>query len=94
MRDQLYESLPVVQDLGFESVRQDRVGNDQHQDRRDPAREQNRDDDVEALEPVAVAAFPAGKEWDRLGPGHRQSKTRLYRRLRQGLKWRWPIGPR
>src|SRR2546423_287855 len=72
VRDQLHKDLAVVEDFAFERVGQDRVGNDQHEDGGEPAREENRDDDVVARKPVAVPPLKMGEEWDGLEPRHRR----------------------
>jgi hypothetical protein len=77
MRDQLHEGLAIVQDFVFQRVRQDHVGDHQHEDRGEPAREQDRDDDVVTGEPVAVPPLQVGEEWNRLDPGHRRKSSAL-----------------
>ena len=73
MRDQLHKGLAIVQDFAFQRVGQDRVGNDQHEDGGEPAREENRDDDVVAREAVAVPSLKVREEWDGLEPRHRRT---------------------
>ena len=55
MPDQLHKGLAIAQDLRFQGVGQNRVGNNQHQDRRHPPGEQNGDDDVEALKAATLS---------------------------------------
>ena len=74
VRDQLHEGLAVVQDFRFKRGIEDRVGNDQHQDRGKPARQEDGDDDVVARQSVAVPPFQVGQERNRLEPGHREEK--------------------
>ena len=46
VRDQLHEGLPIVQDFRLEGIGQNGVGKHQHQNGRNPACQQDRDDDV------------------------------------------------
>src|ERR1700732_3176208 len=53
--DELDESLPVPQNAGLECAAEDGVRDDQREDGRNPAGQQNRDDDVESFEPITAA---------------------------------------
>jgi hypothetical protein len=83
VRDQLHEGLAVVQDFRFQGGIEDRIGNDQHQDRGKPARQEDGNDNVVTRQTVAVPPFQVGQERNRLRPGHRR-KTRLSLSSRQG----------
>ena len=61
--DQLDERLPVPQDPRFEHFRQKRVAKPDRQNRRHPARQKNRDHDVEALEAIVAAFFEQVSKW-------------------------------
>ena len=56
VRNELDETLAIALDLRFERFGQDRVGDHQHQNRGHPTRDQDGDDDIEALETPARPA--------------------------------------
>ncbi len=53
MAHELDQSLSVAQDPRFQGVAQNRIRNNQGQDRRDPARQKNRENNRETIEMIA-----------------------------------------
>ena len=53
MAHELDQSLSVAQDPRFQGVAQNRIRNNQGQDRRDPARQKNRKNNLETIEMMA-----------------------------------------